>query len=779
MAYFSRLRLTFPAFAIISLAILVTACGGGVTSSTNDEVGVVLGTVNQTNSGNGGTGGSTVQGVSNVSLITISGSVGDGPVTGATITIKDANNAFVTSTSSNAQAKFTAHIPANTAFPLILTASGGLDIVSNTPPTFSLVSTVITPGNATANINPYSTLIVKTAQRMSGGMTQENLNAANQNILTVFNAGLDTALVPNPISTPVTEQNVATLLKASETLAETIRRNQNSLKAVIPSISEDSIINSLSADMTDGSLDGLGSEEADPRVSSVSSITFGQVLIETLNNSLKVNNEIATNLLSNAISVTFPTSIQNIDGVPINMGILSNTRTAIAAAILVAPSTVLAQIETTVNTLTPESTSSEIAAVLPTETSSALNEAITQITAADSTLMNIVNNLVGTAYAATTPLQNQTLLNIAAVSASSYDVTRARKPELAIDGNFDSKWTALSMPQWFTADLGAAQSVSHLRMKIYVADAGSNANFSLDVSQDNQIWTTILSNTPLPIVDGWLDTSLTPVTARYIRMRLNSTNASDYTNLSEFELYGQILPATIAAVTASSYDASRARLPELAVDGNLTSKWTALSMPQWLMVDLGSAQLVSGINMDIYVADAGANASYSIDVSSDKLVWTTVVTNSALDTSSGSAQTSFAPATGRYVRVRLNSTNSSDYVNLSEITVYAQALSIFPDTAQDISNIALNLTWQPSSGNILGYKVFFGASADSATTEISDITNTISTSFDPAMPSIQYDSWYTLRLLPGDNACFKLRAYNSDGLSAWSLPICSTIAEAI
>jgi hypothetical protein len=238
-----------------------------------------------------------------------------------------------------------------------------------------------------------------------------------------------------------------------------------------------------------------------------------------------------------------------------------------------------------------------------------------------------------------------------------------------------------------------------------------------------------------------------------------------------------VTTAKIIAISSTSYDTSRARAPELAIDGNLSTKWTALIMPQWLILDLGSVQSISGINMQIYVANNGANASYAIDVSSNKVGWTTVVPNAGLKTSSGSIQKNFTPVTGRYLRLRLSSTNYSDYVNLSEIVVYAQALPSDTD-GEDINNIQLTLTWKPSTGSIQGYKVFYGATASSVITEISDISNTLSTSFNPATPKIKYDSWYTLRLLAGDNVCFKIRAYNADGLSTWSSPICGVITEA-
>jgi hypothetical protein len=50
-------------------------------------------------------------------------------------------------------------------YPLTIVADGGTDIVTFREPDFKLVTTVMKPGNGQiANLNPYSTLIVKAAQ---------------------------------------------------------------------------------------------------------------------------------------------------------------------------------------------------------------------------------------------------------------------------------------------------------------------------------------------------------------------------------------------------------------------------------------------------------------------------------------------------------------------------------------------------------------------------------------------------------------------------------------
>jgi hypothetical protein len=75
-----------------------------------------------------------------------------------------------------------------------------------------------------------------------------------------------------------------------------------------------------------------------------------------------------------------------------------------------------------------------------------------------------------------------------------------------------------------------------------------------------------------------------------------------------------------------------------------------------------------------------------------------------------------------------------------------------------------------------GYVVAYGPTPDTATQQISDI-KAFSGGFDFTAPSLQYSSWYDLGLQPGDNVCFKVRAYNADGQSDWSAPVCSVIPQ--
>lgn len=88
----------------------------------------------------------------------------------------------------------------------------------------------------------------------------------------------------------------------------------------------------------------------------------------------------------------------------------------------------------------------------------------------------------------------------------------------------------------------------------------------------------------------------------------------------------------------------------------------------------------------------------------------------------------------------------------------------------------LQLAWQPNNDGVaVGYRVYYGPTGDAATTQASDIALTAE-GFNALAPSVVYNAQRDLGLTTGQDVCFRLRAYNSQGtLSGWSAPVCASI----
>ena len=101
----------------------------------------------------------------------ISGSVGDGPVIGATMRIRRNDGVELATFESDANASYNITVRTKGKYyPLSIDALNGTDIVTNTAPDFVLLGSVFEPSKkSVANINPFSTFAVELARDMSGG----------------------------------------------------------------------------------------------------------------------------------------------------------------------------------------------------------------------------------------------------------------------------------------------------------------------------------------------------------------------------------------------------------------------------------------------------------------------------------------------------------------------------------------------------------------------------------------------------------------------------------
>jgi hypothetical protein len=79
--------------------------------------------------------------------------------------------------------------------------------------------------------------------------------------------------------------------------------------------------------------------------------------------------------------------------------------------------------------------------------------------------------------------------------------------------------------------------------------------------------------------------------------------------------------------------------------------------------------------------------------------------------------------------------------------------------------VVIALSWQATSGQIDGYIVHTGPSAETATSVITVTPDT----------TVEYNAATDLGLDVGDQSCFRIKAYNSEGQSGFSDAVCYTV----
>lgn len=436
--------------------------------------------------GCGGGGGDTAATVPVESTdVVISGSVGDGPIVGATVSIYGQDGTLIDKQVSDASANYRLRIKAQgKMYPLTVTAEGGTDLVTGGKPDFALVSVAAQPWVKNVNLNPFTTIVVETAQRMPGGLTLNNVDLARVAVDRHLNFGLDARVFPNPITTTVDNSNVAMIVKASEAVGEVIRRAHYALRAQESALSADKIIQRIASDLADGTLDGKGAAGTHLRTTAVVQMVSAQVLIESLSNNLRVGGVSATAALDDAIrSIQSGTSNDALSGsVLISGDMISQAKAMVNGARAVDPSVALRSISDALSRLTADSRAADVERILPADASQDLDGAITMAVAGgDAELAAIVTGTLSGVPQDPAANSAPTLSGTPATAVAEGSTYRFA-PQAADADNDSLSFSIVNRPSWAAFDAATGR----LTGTPQPTDVGTYSGITISVS-DGQL----------------------------------------------------------------------------------------------------------------------------------------------------------------------------------------------------------------------------------------------------------------------------------------------------
>ena len=320
----------------------------------------------------------------------LTGSVGDGPIVGATLRILANNGTTITTLESDSSAGYNIVVRTKgKLYPLMIDARNGIDLVTNLGPDFDLSGAVPEPKKkSVANLNPFSTIAVELARNMNGGLTKANLSAAEQIVSRELNSGLDSLAESGSMTTPIDASNIAEIIRASETLGETVRRVRDLQIGTGRSDSGNSVVRKVASDLVDGVIDGRGGADVDARVAALTVVVSAQTLLESMQAELHVNDQDATSVMESAMNTVFQKgSEKSIEDLTVTADMLNAARVGLDACLAVVPSPNLHELADAVNAIQAGMDPMTIRSLVPNTYRDTLESAI--ITIANSTTADI------------------------------------------------------------------------------------------------------------------------------------------------------------------------------------------------------------------------------------------------------------------------------------------------------------------------------------------------------------------------------------------------------
>ncbi len=367
---------SLASFVAISSAMLLGACGGG---------------------GQGGPAASDPATSGSLRIEQgLTGSVGDGPVVGATVRVLGNDGSAVAEFQSDANAGYNVTVRTERDnYPLTIEAQDGTDLVTNLPPDFVMRAAVLGPGtDAIANLTPFSTVAVELARNLNGGLNRENFDRAERIVTRQLNSGVTSLAGTGVMETPIDAANIAEIIRASETLGETIRRVRDLRIATGRSTTGDAVVQGIAADLVDGVVDGLGASGVDDRLAALVTVVSAQTALETMQNELHVYGVDATSAMEAAMNAVVPVGpTASFEDLVPTEEMLSAVRVGLEACLAIAPTAALSDLADAVETLSAGTPPGMIRAAIPGTYRETLGQAVIVVANANGAEIDTVNRI--------------------------------------------------------------------------------------------------------------------------------------------------------------------------------------------------------------------------------------------------------------------------------------------------------------------------------------------------------------------------------------------------
>ncbi|MEV0718553.1 discoidin domain-containing protein [Asanoa sp. NPDC050611] len=257
----------------------------------------------------------------------------------------------------------------------------------------------------------------------------------------------------------------------------------------------------------------------------------------------------------------------------------------------------------------------------------------------------------------------------------------------AADGNVASYWEGSNgqFPQSLTVDLGSAQTVNRLVLKLPSNWETRTQNIAVLGSTDGGSFSQVVGAANYTFNQGSSVTvNLPSGSRRYVRLTFASNNVWPAAQLSEFEVYGSggTTPPPVTNLAAGRPTTETSHVQTYAsgntVDGNTNTYWESANnaFPQSVTVDLGANASISRVVLKLPPAAAWATRTQTVAVlgSTNGSSFTTLAgaAGRTFNPASGNTATITFPATSqRHVRLTFTGNTGWPAGQLAEFEVYA------------------------------------------------------------------------------------------------------------
>ncbi|MEN0128905.1 MAG: CARDB domain-containing protein [Brevundimonas sp.] len=319
-------------------------------------------------------------------------------------------------------------------------------------------------------------------------------------------------------------------------------------------------------------------------------------------------------------------------------------------------------------------------------------------------------------------------------TASSYNQTYVAGN--VTDGNQGSYWESANnaFPQWVQIDLGAASTVTDLKLKLPSGWGSRDETLSVQGSTDGSTFVSLKASATYSISGAsTASIDVTDTSARFVRVNVSANTGWPAAQISELEVYGESSTPPVDPPTGSNLAQGRPiaassvqqnYVAANAVDGSTSSYWEGApgAYPSDLTVSLAQASTLTGVVVKLNPDPAWGNRTqtFAIQGRTGTGAFTQLKASADYAFSPSTGNTVTIPVTGSATDVRLVFTANSGSSNaqVAELQVIGTTTPVPTSPDLQVAFVAPTGTITPTTPIALQATVRNTGTAASAATTV-------------------------------------------------------------
>jgi hypothetical protein len=324
-------------------------------------------------------------------------------------------------------------------------------------------------------------------------------------------------------------------------------------------------------------------------------------------------------------------------------------------------------------------------------------------------IMILALGILGIVVAGIAITSSASEINPITITASSNEIGNI--PENVLDGNLNTRWSALGKGEFLKLDLGLEKYIESLGISFYLGNKRIQY-FDIETSSDGKTWKEVYSGQGSGKTNSLQNFSVEE-NARYIKIIGDGNSQNNWNSLTEVEIYSaeenseipqnnetEVVSEIVKSEVSCECSGNDGNIPQNTLDENFETRWSSSGDNQWISYNLNGMKSLEGMKIAFYNGDKRIQY-FDIETSLNGNSWNKVYSGKSSGKTNSLQTFTFAKTNASYVRIVGHENSVNSWNSITEVDFIGAEIANTENTTLPVINSSI-----PVNNGLVAYYNF-------------------------------------------------------------------------